>query len=487
MRLNCNFAATALGDLLLDSPGFDPTLSAAEAPFSIVTIDSRECAPGAFFACLPGENGDGHTYAQKAVDNGCTAVLATRNPFEGTPPVPVLVVASVEEALRALAIAWRNAYLGRGKVVGLTGTAGKTTVKETLSCVLSQECAVCRTKGNFNNHIGLPLSLLNADLDALFWIMEAGISLAGDMDDLGSVLRPDLALILNAGPGHTAGLGKKGTAHYKAALLKYLQPGGIALISADYPDLVREARNVHQVLTFFSSTGRQVGYRSAYVGPSAESNGENRGLYRLWLNGESLDVETPFTGAFGAENVVAVAATAHLLGLSGTTIAAGLACAQLPKQRFARSKVGNWQLIDDSYNANPLSAMRMIDAAAEMAVDDPLVLVLGEMRELGDIAEEEHQKLGRMAAEKRARAVFWTGGFYENVLMGLQLAGFTGSCRQVSVEDPQTLMVALHELGLTSGVILFKGSRANQLEKLVEPFAAHILALSKTGEPNRAV
>lgn len=470
MRLNCNFAAVALGDLLLDSPGLDPASDAAETSFSTVSIDSRECGPGSLFVCLMGENGDGHAYAQKAVDNGSTAILATRNPFDAAPPVPVLMVASVEEALRVLASAWRDAYLGRGKVVGLTGTAGKTTAKETLSCVLSQANAVCRTRGNYNNNIGLPLSLLNADLDAPFWIIEAGISVAGDMDELGSVLRPDLALILNAGPGHTAGLGKKGPAHYKAALLKYLQPDGIALISADYPDLVREARAVRQVLTFFSSTGRQVDYRSAYVGPSASDRGENRGLYRLWLNGESLDVETPFTGAFGAENVVAVAATARLLGLDGAAIAAGLTAAKLPKQRFARSRVGNWLLIDDSYNSNPLSASRMLDAAAEMAVDVPLVLVFGEMRELGEIAEEEHQKLGRQAAEKRVRAVFWTGDFYSNVVMGLQLAGFSGHSQQVRVDDPRTLLDALRDLNLTGGIILFKGSRANRLEKLVGAF-----------------
>ncbi|WP_300848002.1 Mur ligase family protein, partial [uncultured Bilophila sp.] len=190
---------------------------------------------------------------------------------------------------------------------------------------------------------------------------------AGDMDELGAILEPDVALILNVGPGHAAGLGDRGTAYYKARLLSYLAPGGMAVVSADYPELVREARAVHPELVFFSAAGRQVDYRASYVTPA----GEDKGLFRLWLDGVSLDVEAPFRGAFGAENVIAVAAVAHRLGLTPDEIAAGFAGALLPKQRFACSQVGRWLVIDDSYNANPLSFARMLEAAAEMAGDRP--------------------------------------------------------------------------------------------------------------------
>ena len=171
----------------------------------------------------------------------------------------------------------------------------------------------------------------------------AGISHPNDMDELGAILEPDLALILNVGPGHAAGLGDRGTAHYKSKLLAHLAPGGTAIISADYPDLAREARAVRQELVFFSTSGRQVDYRAAYVVPA----GEDKGLFRLWLDGVSIDVEAPFRGAFGAENVIAVAAVAHRLGLGAEEIAAGFAGAALPKQRFACSRAGDWLVIDD--------------------------------------------------------------------------------------------------------------------------------------------
>ena len=192
---------------------------------------------------------------------------------------------------------------------------------------------------NLNNQIGLPLSMLAATGEEAFWVMEAGISHAGDMDELGAILEPDVALILNVGPGHAAGLGDRGTAYYKARLLSYLAPGGMAVVSADYPELVREARAVHPELVFFSAAGRQVDYRASYVTPA----GEDKGLFRLWLDGVSLDVEAPFRGAFGAENVIAVAAVAHRLGLTPDEIAAGFAGALLPKQRFpVRRWAGGW-------------------------------------------------------------------------------------------------------------------------------------------------
>lgn len=476
MHLNLDFVVRATGATVPDALLATHT-DLTSMTFTNVTMDSRECIPGSLFVCLQGEHADGHDFAPHAVENGCAAILAARDPFGGSATVPVLLVpdtlSSVESALRKLAAAWRQTYAKHrtasgqtGGVVGLTGTAGKTTVKEMLATVMGQKGTVSKTLGNFNNNIGLPLSILNADLEAACWIMEAGISQAGDMDELGEVLRPDMALILNAGPGHTAGLGKKGTAHHKAALLRYIQPGGLGLISADYPELVREARAVRQELIFFSSTGRQVVYRAAYVGPS----GDGKGLYRLWLDGETVDAETPFNGSFGAENVIAVAAAAHRMGMEPRQIAAGLAEARLPSQRFAKTRAGSWNVIDDSYNANPLSAARMLEASAEIAGDDAFVCVLGEMRELGNIAEEEHERLGRLVAEHKVRALFWAGGYYDDVMSGLSHAGFTGHMQTVDPADPQSFLEAIRGLGISTGTVLFKGSRANRLERLVAPF-----------------
>lgn len=477
MRLSLDVVVHAVeGDLL---PGNSTPPSGEEMLCSVVT-DSRQATAGSLFVAVPGERVDGHDFAAAAVASGAGAILAQRNPFAACPPVPVILVRDTVAALGRLAHAWRvlaGSHANGPRVVGITGTAGKTTVKELLAQVLDRCGRTARNHLNLNNQIGLPLSMLAADGTERFWVMEAGISLPGDMDELGAVLEPDLGLVLNVGPGHTQGLGDRGVAHYKARLFAHLAQGGTAMVSADYPDLVREARGVHPELIFFSAQGRQVEYRSAYVRPASE----NRGLFRLWLDGESVDVEAPFQGAFGAENVIAVAAAAHRLGASASDIGEGLCDAILPVQRFACSRVGSWLVIDDSYNANPLSAARTLEAAADMAArleaqtgrSVPLVCVLGEMGELGNIAQIEHRRLGERLAELKARAVFWKGDHQEDVAAGLQQGRYGGLLASITGEEDFLAALA----GLTSeriqgGVIVFKGSRVNHLEKLVDVFQA---------------
>lgn len=459
MRLNLADAVAAVSGELL------PAASATEREIVSVVSDSRRVDRGSLFICLPGERVDGHDFARKAAAEGAVAVLGERDPFAPGPrPVPVIVVRDAVVALGNLASFWRGRTAAR--VTGITGTAGKTTVKEILAQILSSVGSTSRNRLNFNNQIGLPLSILGASEEDMFWVMEAGISNPGDMDELGSVLRPDVALAINAGPGHAAGLGEKGVAHYKARLFSYLPPTGIGIVSADYPDLVREARSVRSDLVFFSSMGRQVDYRAAYVAPS----GEHKGVYRLWLNGETADVEAPFRGAFGAENVIAVATAAHCLGVPTAQIAEEVSRVTLPEQRFCCKHAGDWLVVDDSYNANPLSAARMLEAVSEMAAGRPLVCVLGEMLELGAVAEQEHETLGRRVAGAKARAVFWKGGQGEAVLSGLKQAGFNGLFQ--SVTEFSSVAEGLKDCGLTGGVILFKGSRRNHLEEMAGAFLA---------------
>ena len=478
MRLSLDAIVRAVGGELLRSGGVQSASQADGEVLSSVITDSRRASPGSLFVAVPGERVDGHDFAADAVASGAAAILAQRNPFDGSPPVPVILVRESVSALGRLAHAWRALAGSREDgphVVGVTGTAGKTTVKELLAQVLGRVGRTARNHLNLNNQIGLPLSMLATDGAERFWVMEAGISLPGDMDELGAMLEPDLALVLNVGSGHTQGLGDRGVAHYKARLFAHLAPGGIAMVSADYPDLVREARGVHPELVFFSACGRQVEYRSAYVRPT----GETSGLFRLWLDGESVDVEAPFRGTFGAENVIAVAAAAHRLGASTGEISEGLCRAALPTQRFACSRVGSWLVIDDSYNANPLSTVRMLEAATEMAAGletqagrfAPLVCVLGEMRELGNVAQIEHKRLGEILAELRVRAVFWKGGHCEDIEAGLRQGRYEGLFMPVAGEE--SFLAGLEGLaseGARGGVILFKGSRANHLEDLVNAF-----------------
>ena len=419
---------------------------------------------------------DGHDFAAAAVGQGAAAVLAA-----GSLPginVPVLVVPDTVKALGQLAGLWRDRT--KARVVAVTGTAGKTTLKEVLAQVLSLGGKTARNAMNHNNQIGMPRAVLGTDGDEKFWVMEAGISQQGDMDDLGSVLRPDIAVVLNAGTGHTEGLGEKGVAWHKARLLKYLAKGGKGLVCADYPDLVREARATGTDICFFSGSGRDAEFRAVYAGAAPAPQGaavtpsDAYGLYRLWVGGREFDVTAPFRGAYGSENVVAVAAVAHLLGLDLQAIRQGLAQARMPGQRFNQVQAGSWLLIDDTYNANPLSMGRMLDAAAERAAGRPFVAVLGAMLELGSQAAMEHEALGRRLAGLNPSAIVWKGLHAEDVRKGLTLAGYAGPWQVVTdAGEFMKTWQTLQDYGLenkaakSGGVVLFKGSRSNRLETLV--------------------
>jgi len=454
MRLSCEVVCQKVG------ARWDASFAGVE--LTGASIDSRELKAGQLFVCIPGKRVDGHEFAGNALDAGAGAILAQRMPENLPAGAPVLLVPDTVRALGQIAAHWRQ--LCSAKVIGVTGTAGKTTVKEILAQLLSRRGATAQNFLNFNNQIGLPLSILNTTGTEAFWVMEAGISQPQDMDELGAILRPDLAVIVNAGTGHAEGLGSRKVPYYKAQLLKYVSRSGLGLINADYPELVRECRSVCSNLSYFSADGKQVAYRAAYSGPAEGS----RGLYRLWLDGASLDVEAPFRGRYGAENLIAVAAAADLLGMSHADIVESFADACLPIQRFTHRAAGSWLIIDDSYNANPLSCHRMLEAAVETAQGCPLVCVMGEMGDLGQVAEEEHEQLGRFLAVAQPRAIFWKGGHSAAVLSGLEREKYSGTF--ISVESPEEFLRAFERLHLVGGIALFKGSRFNRLEKFVQAF-----------------
>lgn len=444
-----------------------------EARATGVAIDSRAVASGDIFLCARGNRVDGHDCAVDAVRAGAVAVLAER-PVSVN--VPVFLVPDTIKALGMLAAAWRERF--SGTVIAVTGSAGKTTVKEVLAHILRVRGAVAKNALNLNNQLGMSLSILASSGKEVFWVMELGISQPHDMDELGAILRPDMAVILNAGGAHTEGLGKRGVAHHKAALLRYVRAGGTGLVSADYADLVREARAVYPSVCFFSTTGRPVSYRAAYNGPATQqeqiaptapiqqtSQEQHWGSYRLWLDGQALDCVAPFYGAYGAENSIAIAAVAHSAGLEGHEIVAGFAGAVLPPQRCAVQRVGAWQLIDDTYNANPLSMQRMIHAAQERAGNTPLYAVLGAMGELGTSAPEEHETLGRVLAMNKVHAVFWRGAYADKVRAGLEAERFSGTL--YCPASTEAFVKIWHTARLSPGLILCKGSRSNHLEEWV--------------------
>ena len=440
-----------------------------------VRTDSREVLPGDLFVCLKGERFDAHDFAVQVAAAGAAAIVASRPlalAVDGGLSCPVILVDDTLLALGKLARCWREGFAHQmgSRVVAITGTAGKTTVKELLAQTLAyaQGAGLCVAKNhkNFNNQVGLPLSMLAATGQEDAWVMEVGISQPRDMAELGAIINPDLALVLNIGPAHLEGLGDlSGVARAKASLLAHLRPGGAGLCSMDYPELWAEAQAILPGVLGFSAVDSFARYYARFE----EALPGGRGLYEIIVHGQAFWAELPACGAHFAENAAAVAGACHLLGLTTEQTAAGLASATLPGQRFCCQEAGGWRVVDDTYNANPLSMRRSLEAARLMAGDTPLMLVLGDMKELGAGARAAHEELGALLAGLKPAAVFFQGEFAAAVALG---AGKHVALREVT--EPAQVLAALAQqgCGCAGGVILVKGSRSCRMELYAQALLA---------------
>ncbi len=449
-----------------------------------VSYDSREVRSGDLFVCIKGEKSDGHDFAADALKKNAAILLAER-PLPDV-SAPTLIVKNSIEALGKIAHAWRKRT--SAKVIGITGTCGKTTLKEMLGQSLSSFGKTAMSRKNHNNQLGLAWGMLNTDGDEDYWVFELGISHPGDMEELASVLLPDIGLILNVGPGHTEGLGDMGVAWHKTRLLLHLAEGGKGVLSADYPELLWKALGTHvQPLYFFSgkqgvpnvnSTATDSFQDTAFAVYKGEAP-DGLGIFSVYIEGLYHEVRAPLNGEYAAENVVAAVLLMRLLDLPMEGIQSALPRATLPPQRCSRRLLGSFTLIDDTYNANPLSMERMLKAAKSQAGEAPFYCVLGEMRELGKDASSLHRDIGTLLAKIGPSAVFWKGGEGDAVLDGFKAGG--GQAPFVFISDPGEFMNEVRSLAATSqmdpvrgGTILFKGSRANALEKFVDAFSSMI-------------
>ncbi|MGL1861276.1 MAG: UDP-N-acetylmuramoyl-tripeptide--D-alanyl-D-alanine ligase [Pseudodesulfovibrio sp.] len=416
--------------------------------------DSRTVEKGDLFFCIDGDNFDGHEFAKQAIKNGAAAIVSAQMMPDVT--IPVIMVRDTTHALGQVAACWRDTC--GAKLVAVTGTAGKTTVKEMLFSVVSQKLTAAKNYRNFNNQIGLPMSMFKANCEQDIWIMELGISQTGDMEELAPIASPDIAVITNIGPGHLEGLGDEaGVALAKTTLLKYLRQGGSAIVCGDYPLLLDAAREIVPAPTTFSTDeGNNTSYVASFLGTEAEGWGR----FRLRTPEGDGEFTAPFCGEHYAENLACVAAVAHELGLSREDVITGVRTIQADSQRFCCKLSGDVMVIDDTYNANPLSMARAIETAAQMAGDRPLVLVLGDMRELGAEATQRHEELGALVKDIAPTAFFYKGDHYGDVI-----CGSGDATKAVNVNTPDDFMDAWCDMGLTEAVVLVKGSRSLKMEE----------------------
>jgi len=360
-------------------------------PFARVTIDSRQAQADDLFVALPGERHNGHDFIAHAVAGGATGVLAEHRPSGLPPDVTVFQVGNSLAALQALAAYWRAKH--DLKVIGITGSLGKTTCKELTAAVLASAFAVLKSEANLNTEIGLPLTLLQLRPDHQRAVLEMGMYGPGEIRLLCQIARPQMGVVTNVGPIHMERLGSlEAIAAAKAELVESLPPEGTAFLNGDDPLVAAMAqRTAARVISF--GTTQECDIRGTVLA----SAGLQGVTLRLACGDETVDVATALPGRHNLHNVLAAAAVGLADGLPLRRVAEALE--NLPEAELRlRTLAGpnGSTIIDDSYNASPASMLAALDLLAELPGRH--LALLGDMLELGAFEEEGHRLVGQRAA-----------------------------------------------------------------------------------------
>ena len=413
-------------------------------------IDSRRVHPGDLFIALPGAQTDGHDFVAAAAGAGATGALVTRFVDAG------IAQWQVDDPRRALIeLACRARGESRARVIGVTGSNGKTTVKEMLASILREMGPTRSTTGNQNNELGVPLTLCALDPDDRYAVVEMGCGRPGDIALLASWARPDVALVTNVGPAHLGGFGSvEAIARCKGELFAALPASGHAVINAD-DDFARswEQQAAHCHIVRFSLAGRP-----------AEVSGRpgSDGVLHIELpGGDTVDVALPLPGRHNQANALAAAAAAHAAGAGPDAIRTGLEQVAPVGGRLSEYPgIRGITVVDDSYNANPASLAAALHTLA--ASSEPLWLVLGDMAELGERAADYHAQAGALARELGVARVYGLGP-----LSALAVEAFASDGANRAFADRNALLAALKE-DLSGPVrVLVKGSRSARMETVV--------------------
>ena len=435
-----------LSDVALWTNG---VLRGADLDVSGVFTDTRAPRAGALFIALKGENFDAHDFVASAKQGAAAAALVAR---EVDVDLPQVIVADTQAALGDLASAVRAQR--RARVVGITGSNAKTTVKTLLASILKLHGNTHVNAGNLNNEIGLPLSILTMPEDAQYAVLEMGAGKPGDIAYLAAIARPEIGLVNNIAPAHLERMGTlEGIAETKGAIYAALPPSGVAVINADdaFASAFIARSGTRNVISFGLDHDAEV---SAKIHALA---GESR--FELHTPAANAEITLPLPGRHSVMNALAATACALALDVPLATIQHGLQTAPAVKGRLQRYAMPDgWTLIDDSYNANPGSTSAAI--ATLMAEPGDAWLVLGDMRELGKDAAALHAQIGKLAREHGVARLYAVGE-----LSGAAARAFGKSARHFA--DQLELIAALRADVYAGVRVLVKGSRGSAMERVV--------------------
>jgi UDP-N-acetylmuramoyl-tripeptide--D-alanyl-D-alanine ligase len=425
-----------------------------------VTLDSRTVAPGDLFVAVAGERVDGHDFLAAAAAAGAVAALSAR-PDDA---LPTVVVDDPVAALGRLA-AGVHARLTAGglRTLGITGSSGKTSTKDLLGQVLAAAGPTVSPPGSYNNDIGLPLTVLDADEDTRFLVLEMGSRGTGHIARLCRIARPQVGVVLNVGSAHLGEFGSpEGIATAKGELVEALSEGGAAVLNADDPRVLGMApRTVAAVLTTGRGADADVRATAVTLDDSA------RPRFMLVAAGEEHPVALQVVGEHQVANALSAAGAALAVGMPPAEVAAALSTAA-PRSRWRMEvdrRADGVTVVNDAYNANPES-MRAALAALAGLPGDRRIAVLGAMGELGADAPAEHRRLGRDAAAAGVDLIVAVGADAVGIAEGAAAAGRRAGEESVHVPDRAAARELLSEVLRPRDVVLVKASRSYGLELL---------------------
>ena len=428
----------------------------ADIEFAAASIDTRTLRPGEVFFAIAGERFDGHDFVAQAAAAGAGAAVVERRLEAGLPQV---VVADARLALGRLGAAWRG--LAAARVVGLTGSNGKTTAKEMVAAILGVDAEVHCTRGNLNNDLGVPLTLLGLRPGHRYAVVEMGANHLGEIAYVAGLARPDVALITNAGSAHLEGFGsREGVARGKGEIIAALAQDGVAILNADdaYFDLWRDIAGTRRVLSFGFGAAAEV----RGLADSVQTQGGAEGFQTRFVcehQGARHAVALNLAGRHNVANALAAAASCLALGVDFAQIAEGLSRLAPVAGRMQPGRAGNGaMLINDTYNANPSSFRAALDVLLELP-GEPWI-ALGAFGELGEASALLHRDLGALAKSAGVARLYATGPNAERAVEAFGPGARFFTRQEDLIEQ---LQAELRE----DVALLVKGSRSQHMERVV--------------------
>lgn len=426
-----------------------------------VCTDSRKVVPQCVFFALGGENFDGNEFAPEASAKGAAAVVVSRVVKGIEPSCAIILVDDVLSALQTAAEWWRG-QLKRLKVVGITGSSGKTSTKDLVKSVLERKFRVTATKGNLNNHIGLPLSVLDAQPSDEAAVWEMGMNHAGELKPLCRISKPQIGIIPSIGSAHIEFFGsREAIAREKCTLPESLPADGVMIYPAncEFGDMIRQSTK---------ASCMTVGIGEGDVRAEGVVSDEEGTTFTLVIDGFcSEPVSLPLHGKHMVSNALLAAAAGWKLGLSPREIAQGLEDARLTGGRLNCFTTNGIHVVDDTYNANPESMEAALETVGSMLCGGRRFAVLGKMGELGDHADEAHRQVGVFAYDTGFDVIVSVGAEAAGISEGAESKG-RGSERLVSHFDSrETAAVWLRDELRPGDLVLFKGSRSAGMDSLI--------------------